>query len=41
MCPGGLWRKGPSFYGPDAANVLFHVVNYRHLKKRPMIFTTN
>lgn len=28
-------------YGPDAANVLFHVVNYRHLKKRPMIFTTN
>jgi len=28
-------------YGPDAANVLFHVVNHRHLKKRPMIFTTN
>ena len=28
-------------YGADAANVLFHVVNYRHLKKRPMIFTTN
>ena len=28
-------------YGPDAANVLFHVVNVRHLKKRPMIFTTN
>src|ERR1700693_5910495 len=28
-------------YGPDAANVLFHVVNDRHLKKRPMIFTTN
>ena len=25
----------------DAANVLFHVVNVRHLKKRPMIFTTN
>ena len=25
----------------DAANVLFHVVNHRHLKKRPMIFTTN
>src|SRR5208283_5664790 len=23
------------------ANVLFHVVNDRHLKKRPMIFTTN
>jgi hypothetical protein len=28
-------------YGPDAANVLFHVVNNRHLRKRPMIFTTN
>ena len=28
-------------YGADAANVLFHVVNQRHLRKRPMIFTTN
>jgi DNA replication protein DnaC len=28
-------------YEHDAANVLFHVVNHRHLKKRPMIFTTN
>jgi DNA replication protein DnaC len=28
-------------YGSDAANVLFHVVNERHLKKRSMIFTTN
>lgn len=28
-------------YGPDAGNVLFHVVNDRHLRKRPMIFTTN
>ena len=28
-------------YGSDAANVLFHVVNHRYLKKRPMIFTTN
>lgn len=28
-------------YGPDAANVLFHVVNERHIRKRPMIFTTN
>jgi DNA replication protein DnaC len=28
-------------YGSDAANVLFHVVNHRHLRKRPMIFTTN
>jgi DNA replication protein DnaC len=27
-------------YGTDAANVLFHVVNERHLKKRPIIFTT-
>jgi DNA replication protein DnaC len=28
-------------YGTDAANVLFHVVNERHLQKRAMIFTTN
>jgi DNA replication protein DnaC len=28
-------------YGDDAANVLFHVVNERHLKRRSMIFTTN
>jgi len=28
-------------YGTDAANVLFHVVNERNLKKRAMIFTTN
>lgn len=28
-------------YGPDAANVLFHVVNDRHIKKRPIIFATN
>jgi DNA replication protein DnaC len=28
-------------YGPDAANVLFHVVNERHQKKRAMLFTTN
>ncbi len=28
-------------YGPDAANVLFHVVNERHLRHRPMVFTTN
>ena|SRR6516162_9336440 len=28
-------------YGPDAANVLFHVVNERHLRRRPMVFTTN
>jgi DNA replication protein DnaC len=28
-------------YGPDAANVLYHVVNDRHLRRRPMVFTTN
>jgi IstB-like ATP binding protein len=28
-------------YGTDAANVLFHVVNERYLKKRSMVFTTN
>lgn len=28
-------------YGDDAANVLFHVVNERHIKKRSMVFTTN
>jgi DNA replication protein DnaC len=28
-------------YGSDAANVLFHVVNDRHLRRRSMIFTTN
>ena len=26
---------------PDAANVLFQVVNERYLKRRPMLFTTN
>jgi hypothetical protein len=28
-------------YGQDAANLLFHVLNDRHLRKRPMIFTIN
>jgi DNA replication protein DnaC len=28
-------------YGTDAADMLFHVVNDRHWKKRAMIFTTN
>jgi DNA replication protein DnaC len=28
-------------YGDDAANVLFHVVNERHTRKRSMVFTTN
>ena len=28
-------------YAQDAANVLFHVVNHRHLRKRPIVLTTN
>src|SRR3954463_3335179 len=28
-------------YGTDATNMLFHVVNERHRRHRPMIFTTN
>ena len=28
-------------YGADAANVLFHVVNERHIRRRSMLFTTN
>jgi DNA replication protein DnaC len=28
-------------YGDDAANVLFHVVDERHIRRRSMIFTTN
>lgn len=28
-------------YGDDAANVFFHVVNERHIKRRAMVFTTN
>jgi DNA replication protein DnaC len=28
-------------YGTDAANMLFHVVNERHRRHRPMVFTTN
>jgi DNA replication protein DnaC len=28
-------------YGTDAANMLFHVVNERHKRKRSMLFTTN
>jgi DNA replication protein DnaC len=28
-------------YGTDAANMLFHIVNERHRRKRSMIFTTN
>lgn len=28
-------------YGDDADDVLYHVVNDRHIKRRPMIFTTN
>ena len=28
-------------YGPEAANVLYHVVNDRHRRRKPMVFTTN
>ncbi|HKU40181.1 MAG TPA: IS21-like element helper ATPase IstB [Polyangiales bacterium] len=28
-------------YGNDAANVLFHVVGERHMRRRSMVFTTN
>lgn len=28
-------------YGADAANVLYHLVNDRHIKRRAMVFTTN
>lgn len=28
-------------YGTDAANMLFHVVNDRHRRKKAMLFTTN
>ena len=28
-------------YGADAANVLYHLVNDRHIRRRAMIFTTN
>jgi hypothetical protein len=31
----------PGKNGTDAANMLFHVVNARHRRKRSMIFTTN
>jgi hypothetical protein len=34
-------RGGYLIYGPEAANVLYHVVNDRHLHTRPMVFTTN
>src|SRR5438128_8870223 len=36
-----LEEEGSLTYGTDAANMLFHVVNDRHRKKRAMIFTTN
>lgn len=28
-------------YGPDAANLLFQIVDRRYLKRRPMLFTSN
>jgi IstB-like ATP binding protein len=36
-----LRKSGYLTYGTDAANMLFHVVNERHHRHRPMIFTTN
>lgn len=36
-----LDELGYQSYAPDAANVLYRVVNDRYLKKRPMIVTTN
>ncbi len=36
-----LDELGYQSYAPDAANVLYRVVNDRHLKRRPMIVTTN
>src|SRR5947209_11175476 len=36
-----VYEVGYLTYGPDAAYCLFYVVNDRHLRKRPMIFTTN
>jgi DNA replication protein DnaC len=32
---------GYQSYAPDAANVLYRVVNDRYLRRRPMLFTTN
>jgi DNA replication protein DnaC len=32
---------GYQSYAPDAANVLYRVVNDRYLKRRPILFTTN
>ena len=36
-----LLRRLNLSYGPDAANVLFHIVDERHQRGRPMLFTTN
>lgn len=36
-----LDELGYQSYAPDAANVLYRVVNDRYLKRRPMIVTTN
>lgn len=36
-----LDELGYQSYAPDAANVLFRVVNDRHLKRKPLIVTTN
>jgi DNA replication protein DnaC len=36
-----LDELGYQSYAPDAANVLFRVVNERHLKRKPILVTTN
>ncbi|MCY4375909.1 MAG: ATP-binding protein [Spirochaetaceae bacterium] len=36
-----LLRRLNLSYGPDAANVLFQIVNERHQRGRPILFTTN
>jgi DNA replication protein DnaC len=37
----GVDEVGYLTYGTDAANMLYHVVNKRHRRRRSMIFTTN
>ncbi|MGA2642747.1 MAG: ATP-binding protein, partial [Spirochaetia bacterium] len=34
-------KVGYLSYGPDTANVLFHVVNECHLRRLPILFATN
>ena len=41
LCTTLIDEVGYLTYGTDAANMLFHVVNDRHKRRRSMIFTTN